>query len=81
MKPIRVASIISGRPEDNGKRIKIALFKVGEVFRWYGGNVGESPAVCRDHDTELSEDSVAEACKLARGAWAGESWGLRAKWL
>jgi hypothetical protein len=79
MKAIRTISIISGRPEDSGKRIKVGLFKSGEVYRWFGGDVGESPKPANEQDTEVSGATVAEACENARRAWAGSNWGLRAK--
>lgn len=78
-KPIRVISIISSRPEDNGKRVKLGLFKDGSCYRWFGGNPGERPVPCREQDSEVSGNTIAEACAVARQAWAGSAWGLRAK--
>ena len=78
-KAVRVISIISGRPEDSGKRLKLGLFNDGGTYRWYGGNPGESPKPCREQDSEVSGDTIAEACANARQAWAGSAWGLRAK--
>jgi len=77
MKAIRIISIISGRPEDSGKRIKVGLFRSGEVYRWFGGTPGESPKPSNEQDTEVSGASVAKACENARRAWAGSGWGLR----
>ena len=79
MKALRIITIISGRPEDAGKRIKVGLFKSGEGFRWFGGTPGESPRPVSEQDTEVSGKSVNEACEIARKAWAGSNWGLVGK--
>ena len=81
MKAIRTISVVSGRPEDSGKRIKVGLFRgFDRMYRWYGGNPGDQPQPIPAQDSEVSGHTVAQACAEARRAWAGSAWGARASW-
>lgn len=72
-KALLKASVISGRPEDNGKRIEIRCYRDRDGrFRWYDSEGG---------DTEVSGDSLQDAKNIAEQAWAGAAWGLKASWL
>lgn len=71
MKTILKASVKSGRPEDNGKRIIIRCTRDTDGnYRWSD----------EEGDCEVSGKTKQAAKDAAERAWAGE-WDLRATWL
>jgi hypothetical protein len=77
-KALLKATIKSGRPEDNGKRVTLKAYKDRDgKIRWYGNEVDDRETFT---DCEVSGDSLAEAKDVAERAWSGD-WDLRATWL
>lgn len=76
-KALLKASIVSGRPEDSGKRVALKAFRDSDgMVRWYGSEVEDRDTFT---DTEVSGSTLLEAKKAAWAAWAGD-WDLRATW-
>ena len=74
MKANLKASIISGNPADENKRITIRCRKDGDCFRWFGvDDNGE-------YDAGVSGATIKEAKNAARRAWSGPHWGFKANW-
>jgi hypothetical protein len=77
-KALLKASIISGRPEDEGKRVTLKAFRDRDgMIRWYSNEVEDRETFT---DCEVSGATLQEAKEAAWAAWAGGDWDLRASW-
>lgn len=78
-KALLKASIVSGRPEDNGKRVTLKAFRDSDgAIRWYGNEVEDRGTFS---DCEVSGSTLQKAKEAACAAWAGCDWDLRAVWI